>query len=125
MSLVRLLLLIDDRVFCLPRQETGMLDLPTRSVANADADGSEAIRALVEEVVGDSDACTFLGAVRNIVDEPTVDYPWPTPVAHFGVWRASAGPVIDGTRVSTKDADHVLADRHWYPLLRHVLTAGV
>lgn len=112
MSIVRLLLRRGDEVFCVPRPETGKLDLPMRIAATHDADGSITIRALAEEVVG-SGAVDFLGAVRNVVDAPADDYAWPAPLAHFGVWTTTDAPLIAGTWVDVA----ALRARHWHPLL--------
>lgn len=114
MSMVRLLLRRGDEVFCVPRAETGKLDLPTRRVGADDRDGSATIRALAAELVGPrAAAIAFAGAVRNVVDRPTDDYPWPTPLAHFGVWASTDAPISDGTWIALSD----LRDRHWHPLL--------
>lgn len=113
MSMVRLLLRRSDEVFCIRRAETGTLDLPTRRTDADDPDGSTAIRALAAELVGPRAPLAFVGAVRNVVDLPD-DYPWPTPLAHFGVWASTGAPITDGTWVALSD----LRERHWHPLLR-------
>ena len=112
-SMVRLLFRSSDEVFCVRREETGRLDLPTRRTDADDPDGSTTIRALAAEVVGPRAPLTFVGAVRNIVEHGVDDYPWPIPVAYFGVWTCTDTPTIDGTWV----ASPALRERHWYPLL--------
>ncbi|MFF7293886.1 NUDIX hydrolase [Microbacterium sp. NPDC008134] len=113
MSIVRLLLRRDGQAFCIPRSETGKLDLPTRRTDADDPDGSLTIRALAAEVMGVDTELTFVGAVRNVVERSTNDYAWPTPLAHFGVWASPDAPLIDGTWVDLA----TLADRHWHPLV--------
>ncbi|MFK0402784.1 NUDIX hydrolase [Microbacterium sp. NPDC090225] len=113
MSMVRLLLRRGDEVYCVPRSETGKLDLPTRSTDGDDLDGSVTIRALAAEVVGAPTETRFLGAVRNVVERPGSDYPWPTPLAHFGVWASPDAPIIDGTWADLS----TLTERHWHPLV--------
>lgn len=113
MSMVRLLLRRGDEVFCVPRSETGKLDLPTRRTDAGDLDGVRTIAALAAEVVGAPAETRFLGAVRNVVERPVDDYPWPTPLAHFGVWASSDAPIVDGTWVDLS----TLTERHWHPLV--------
>lgn len=113
MSMVRLLLRRGDEVFCVPRSETGKLDLPTRRTDAGDADGSVTIRALAAQVVGGRADLAFVGVVRNVVERPVDDYPWPTPRAHFGVWASPDAPVVDGTWADLS----TLTERHWHPLV--------
>ncbi len=113
MSMVRLLLRRGDEVFCVPRSGTGKLDLPTRLTAANDLDGSVAIRALAAEVAGLGADLAFVGAVRNVVERPVDDYPWPTPLAHFGLWASPDAPIIDGTWIDLA----TLTERHWHPLV--------
>lgn len=101
----------------MPRPESGKLDLPMQITKAGDLDGSVAIRALVNQVVGRDAGFSFVGAVRNVVNSPQRGYDWPTPLAHFGVWASDGTPVIDGTWVSLKDEASVLRDRHWHPLV--------
>ncbi|CAH0137828.1 hypothetical protein SRABI44_00399 [Microbacterium foliorum] len=116
MSVVRLLLRQNDRVFCVPRHEDGRLDLPHRIVGAEDPCGESAIVELAAQVTGSREPLTFTGAVRNVVDSPQDDYPWPTPHAHFGVWMSEGAPVIDGSWVAVGGGS-ALRDRHWFPLL--------
>ena len=116
MSLVRLLLRRDDRVFCVPRPEDARLDLPHRIVGADDPRGEAAIIDLTEKVTGCRAPLTFTGAVRNVVDSPDVDYPWPAPRAHFGVWVSEAAPVIEGVWIGVGEGS-VLRERHWFPLV--------
>ncbi|WP_040166102.1 hypothetical protein [Microbacterium gorillae] len=121
MCLVRLLILRDRSAFCVPREDTASLDLPTRAVPGEDARGERTIRALADEVLGPRGMVRFLGVVRNEVAVGTPDYPWPTPYAHFGVWRAADAPIIGGEWVAVDDARSPLARKHWYPLALHAL----
>ncbi|KQZ23545.1 hypothetical protein [Microbacterium sp. Root553] len=116
MSIVRLLLRQDDRVFCVPRREDGRIDLPHRIVGVGDPTGESAIVELAAQVTGSRESLTFAGAVRNVVDSPRSDYSWPTPRAHFGVWMSEGDPVIEGSWVAVGGGS-VLRDRHWFPLL--------
>ena len=119
MSVVRLLLRQDDRVFCVPRQEDGRLDIPQRIVGADDPWGERAIADLADHVTGHRAPLQFAGAVRNVVDSVSEDdggYPWPTPHAHFGVWTSSAAPVIAGSWVAVGEGS-ALHERHWFPLL--------
>lgn len=115
MSVVRLLLQQDDRVFCVPRPEDGRLDLPHRVVGADDPCGEIAIADLAEQTTGCREPLMFTGAVRNVVGSPHDDYPWPTPHAHFGVWVSEAAPVVEGSWVGVGDGS-VLRERHWFPL---------
>lgn len=119
MSLVRLLLRREDRVFCVPRERTGgKLDLPTRLVGEHDPQGALAIAELARCITRTDALLTFIGAVRNTVDRPSPGYGWPAPVSHFGVWGgADADPVVDGVWLPVGRCRSELADRHWYPLL--------
>ncbi|PYY39056.1 NUDIX hydrolase [Curtobacterium sp. MCPF17_046] len=118
MCLVRLLLRRVDRVFCVPRDGTGKLDLPTRPVVLDDPDGAATVADLVLEVTGATHEARFLGAVRNIVDAADDDYPWPSPLAHFGVWIADAEPCVPGHWLSVEELGSPLRDRHWFPLVQ-------
>lgn len=117
MCVVRLLLRDANHIFCVPRQENGRLDLPMRATAAGDPDGTAAIRALADSIIGESSEPRFLGAVRNIVLAPHVGYEWAVPHAHFGVWVSSDVPLVEGTWVSLGDEQSLLRDRHWYPLV--------
>jgi len=116
MCVVRLLLRQEDRVFCLPRPETGRLDLPMRLVGPNDPSGAFGITSLAEQITGYRTQLKFAGAVRNVVDSPQDGYAWPTPHAHFGVWTSKIAPIAEGTWVSIGD-DSQLRDRHWFPLV--------
>lgn len=107
MSLVRLMVRRGDEVFCVPRNDSGKLDLPTRATDRRDSDGAEAIVALAIEVTGTTAPPVFLGAVRNIGPTPADTYPWPAPRAHFGVWRVDAAPAIDGSWINLTGPDSV------------------
>ena len=117
MCLVRLLIRRGDHILCLPRDDDGRLDLPTRLVEEGDRDGAIAIRALADEIVGPEHTPNFLGAVRNIVDSTRQHYPWPTPLAHFGVWQVSGSPIVTGMWIDVTLNDCILSDRHWFALI--------
>ena len=114
---VRLLLRDAGRVFCVPRQETGWLDLPMRVTAGDDLDGASAIRELADSILGPASAVRFIGAVRNVVERPQEGYPWPIPVAHFGVWVSNDAPIANGAWVKIDSDEPPPRDRHWYPLV--------
>jgi hypothetical protein len=116
MSVVRLLLRRADQVFCVPRATNGQLDLPMQVVEMSDFSGATAIRELASKVVGRTSELHFIGAVRNVVGIPGEGYPWPTPLAHFGVWASDEAPVVDGTWMSIESDEPGLRDRHWFPL---------
>ena len=117
MGLVRLLIRDGDRVFCVPREGGGKLDLPTRQVGSEDPAGSEAILALSIDVTGSTEAPRWIGAVRNIVPDSIGGYEWPTPIAHFGVWRTESMPRIDGRWLDARVDNSPLKERHWHPLI--------
>lgn len=117
MAVVRLILRDSDRVFCVPRQGTGRLDLPMLETAPDDVDGTATVRELAHRITGEHTGMQFIGAVRNVVEAPADGYDWPAPVAHFGVWASDATPMADGTWVRLDDDEHQLRDRHWYPLV--------
>lgn len=117
MAVVRLLLRDSDRVFCVPRQRTGRLDLPMLEAAHDDLDGTVTVRGLAQRITGERLGMQFIGAVRNVVEAPVDGYDWPAPVAHFGVWASDATPRTDGIWVHLDDDEHHLRDRHWYPLV--------
>lgn len=121
MCLVRVLLCRDGEVFCVPRDGSAKLDLPTRSTSPGDATGVETVRALAREVSGQRAHATFVGAVRNVVPTPSVDYPFPTPHAHFGVWASTSPPIIAGEWVSVEAPGSLLAERHWFPLVTDLI----
>ncbi|MFB2555590.1 NUDIX hydrolase [Herbiconiux liangxiaofengii] len=117
LCVVRLLLRQADRVFCIPRADTGRLDLPLRSVEPDDPGGMLGITSLAEQLTGDGSHLVFVGAVRNVVASPQDGYPWPTPHAHFGVWTSENPPIVEGTWVGITGGSP-LRDRHWFPLVR-------
>lgn len=60
----------------------------------------------------------LLGFVRNVVDGPADDYPWPVPLAHFCVWTARGAEPTPGARwLTPAEAAVELGERHWWPLL--------
>lgn len=116
MCVVRLLIRRGERVFCVPRPESGRLDLPMLVVGVDDEHGIATISSLAQDVTGTADGLSFEGAVRNVVGSPQAGYNWPTPHAHFGVWSSANEPTVDGTWVALGAASE-LRDRHWYPLI--------
>jgi mutator protein MutT len=114
-GLVRPLIRRNDEVFCTPR-DSGKVDLPTRAVPDLD-DGRSAAENLAQLVLGEARSVNLLGFVRNIVDTPDAQYPWPTPLAYFSVWEACGDPVIDGQWVSITDDRSPLRERHWWPIV--------
>jgi hypothetical protein len=124
MSLVRLMLRREDEIFCVPRSDTGKLDLPTRSTSRGDIDGAKAIAALAEAVTGSTGLPLPFGAVRNIVPAPPDTYPWPAPRAHFGIWLIDAAPVLDGSWINLVRPDSLLRDPPLVSARPDVLTGG-
>lgn len=116
-GMVRLLVRRGATVFCVPREGTGQLDLPTRVVPASDPDGRATVRRLAMEVVGHLTEPSLLGFVRNVVDATDEDYAWPLPLAHFSVWTVAGEPAVDGTWVDAATSTSPLAERHWFPLL--------
>lgn len=119
MCLVRVLIVSGGHAFCVRRDGVGKLDLPTRLVDADDPFGHRAIGELMAEVNGPDGRAQFVGAVRNTVVSAAPDYPWPTPLAYFGVWRVEGVPVVDGVWLPLCDGSP-LAERHWFPLVRGV-----
>jgi hypothetical protein len=116
-ALVRLLLHDGDRVFCIPREDSGRPDLPTRRTARGDSDGTATISDLAAATVGAGVPLSHLGYVRNTVVSAARGYAWPTPHAHFSVWTCARSPVIDGAWIPLAS----LTDRHWFPLAQDFL----
>lgn len=116
-SIVRLLLRRRDMVFCVRRDGVGKLDLPTRRVPSADQDGLATARQLAFQVLGKTTPVTPMGFVRNVVLDPSPDYEWPVPFAHFTLWAAAGEPASAGTWISTSDSATPLSERHWFPLI--------
>ena len=117
MSVVRLLMRRADEVFCVPRPETGSLDLPMRIAPSDDPAGIDTVSTLAGDVIGARCDLTFVGGVRNVVEQGATDYPWPTPEAYFGVWSTTSGPVVEGVWLTLTGEDSLLREKHWYPLV--------
>lgn len=116
---VRVAALSCGRLFVVERPGRG-LDLPFRPVGEGSA--TAALGDLLGSVVGSpSPHARLLGYVRNTVDQPSPDYPWPTPRACFTVFAVEVGhPVgqrLSGTWLTHEEASGALADRHWWPLM--------
>lgn len=118
MAMVRLLLRRGRSVFCVPREGTGALDLPTRRVMRP-GDGIDEARALASEVTGVDAEVEYVGCVRNLVMSPDEDYEWPAPIARFGVWSTEEPPRVPGVWCEADDGSP-LTTRHWYPLLSRI-----
>ncbi|MFD6140781.1 hypothetical protein [Promicromonospora sp. NPDC060271] len=118
LGLVRLLVADSDgRIFC--RARTGDRpgwDLPTAPVP--DGGPQTAVSGLTTAVFGKVTATELVGYVRNTVPAGT-RYAWPTPVAHFALYRVHdhAVPVLDGTWLDDDTAAEHLGERHWWPLV--------
>lgn len=116
-GLVRLLVVRGAELFCVPRDD-GRTDLPTRRVAPGEAPHEEA-HALAAAVLGPGAEVRAWGYVRNLVLDLGADYPWPTPVACFSVWRPTTDgvPVVPGVWCGQAE----MGERHWWPLAEHAL----
>ncbi|GIG23254.1 hypothetical protein Cch01nite_39780 [Cellulomonas chitinilytica] len=112
-GLVRLLVVRDGRVFCVPRDD-GRTDIPTREVRTG-CDPREEANALARSVLGRAVDIRPVGYVRNLVVAPEPDYPWPVPVACFVVWTPTgpAEPHVPGSWCGEAE----LRERHWWPLV--------
>lgn len=120
--LVRLLVRRGTEVFCVPREKTAALDLPTRvveisGVEASDPDGRAAAEGLAHDVLGQAAPLVPVGFVRNVVAEGVPGYGWLVPLAHFVVWETTGVPVVEGQWVDARGSGSPLTDRHWFPLL--------
>lgn len=116
-SVVRMLILRGDAVFCLPRADSGRLDLPMRVVPDTDSDGLTTALQLARDLCGAAVTVHCVGYVRNCVGPVEDAYPWPTPQAHFTVWRSDGQVTQKGIWVPAFTEESPLSDRHWFPLL--------
>jgi hypothetical protein len=114
--LVRLALTRDGRVLTVPRAGGG-LDLPTEPVHRGDH--AVALATLTDRVLGGEHPTSFLGFVRNVVPDAPDDYPWPSPEAHFAVWRCRLRDGLEpsGAWLDAPSAAAELGSRHWWPLV--------
>lgn len=110
--LVRLAVTRDGRVLSVPRAGGG-LDLPTEPVRGGDH--AVALRTLLDR----ERPASPLGFVRNLVPAPPEDYPWPSPEAHFVVWRCRLRDGLEpsGAWLDAPSAAAELGSRHWWPLV--------
>ena len=122
-GLVRLLVLSGRNIFCVPRDNSSNLDLPTRAVPQLDDGRATALR-LALDILGGPAEITLVGYVRNVVEQAGANYPWPTPSAHFTVWAANGEPQVAGTWLALDDADSPLRNRHWWALMPHETERG-
>jgi len=116
-SVVRLLAVRGETVFCLPRADSGRLDLPMRVVPDTDSDGRTTALRLARDLCGTRATVHCVGFVRNSVSPVEVDYPWPTPEANFTVWASDEQITREGSWVTAFTEESPLSDRHWFPLL--------
>jgi len=115
--LVRLLICRGETVFCVPRDGSGKLDLPTRKVPSSDQDGRATARQFAFDVFGRRASVTPVGFVRNVVHGQPDGYQWPVPLAHFTLWATDGEPLGAGTWVDANDHASLLSARHWFPLV--------
>lgn len=120
--LVRLLLRRGTEVFCVPREQTAALDLPTRAVEpsgvdTSDPDGRATAERLARDVLGQAALLAPVGFVRNVVAGDAPGYAWPVPLAHFVVWDTTGVPAVEGQWVDARGPGSPLTERHWFPLL--------
>jgi hypothetical protein len=122
--LVRLLATRDGRVLTGARPDGAGLDIPTLRVVDGTAEAG--LQALVTQTLGRAHPTTLLGYVRNVVPDPSDDYPWPSPEAHFAVWTCEVPPGVDpdGVWLDASEAKAHLADRHWWPLAAHAFSSA-
>ncbi|MEO7069608.1 MAG: DUF4031 domain-containing protein [Nostocoides sp.] len=116
---VRLAVVCEGQLLVIDRPGRGP-DLPFRAVGEASA--PVALAGLVTDIVGAvPPEPRLLGYVRNTVDRPTPDYPWPTPRACFTVYAATVDSVVaqrlSGSWITHAEGASVLTERHWWPLL--------
>ena len=117
-NLVRLLIRRGTTVYCVPRDRTGVLDLPARIVPPSDPEGVATAIQLARDVLGETSEVTLIGYVRNVVGQSASDYEWPVPFAHFCLWAADGSPGGgDGRWVSTDGPESPLTSRHWFQLI--------
>lgn len=93
------------------------LDLPTAAVNEGESPGP-VLERLVLDVAGQASTTSLLGYVRNTLPAGAV-YEWPTPVAHFCVYRVTepVEPVVEGVWLDREEAAAQLGERHWWPLV--------
>lgn len=117
---VRLLATRHRQVLAVPRANGRGLDIPTLRVGDGAVE--DCLRTLMVHTLGGVHTPTFLGYVRNVVQEAPDDYPWPTPHAHFSVWHCAVPRECDprGVWLDDADAETHLRDRHWWPLAMHL-----
>ncbi|MEO7071126.1 MAG: NUDIX hydrolase, partial [Nostocoides sp.] len=116
---VRLAVVCEGQLLVIDRPGRGP-DLPFRAVGEASV--SVALTGLMADLVGSASvAPRLLGYVRNTVNRPTPDYPWPTPRACFTVYAATVDLFVaqrlSGSWVNHAEGASVLTERHWWPLL--------
>jgi hypothetical protein len=117
---VRLAVVSEARRMGVARPGRG-LDLPFREVGEGSVAG--ALSGLVRSVLDPASqylAPRLVGYVRNTVERPTADYPWPTPRACFTAYAVEVSPAVaqelSGSWLTHQRASETLADRHWWPL---------
>lgn len=124
-SMVRVLVTRRGELLTVPRADGRGLDIPSRRVGHGDA-VEACVQRLLRSALGSVPPAVLVGYVRNVVDQPTGDYPWPTPVAHFGVWHCElpAHCEVGGRWLDAGEATSLVAERHWWPIAAHVMSRG-
>ncbi|MFC7486259.1 DUF4031 domain-containing protein [Knoellia sp. CPCC 206453] len=94
------------------------LDLPTRTVGDGQS-AEDALRALGDELGVAAEGAVLLGYVRNVVKQPDVTYPWPSPNACFALYAVATDGLEDasGTWLPSQSQMSELGERHWWPLV--------
>lgn len=118
--IVRLLITRGKEILTEARADGGGPDIPSLRVCSGTVE--ENMEALLVRVLGAVYPATLLGYVRNVVHEAPDDYPWPSPVAHFAVWRCTyTGDLgAHGLWLDAAEAEAELGNRHWWPLAAHL-----
>lgn len=122
--MVRVLATRHGDVLTLTRHDGKGLDIPTVTVGDDLVE--DCLGSLLVSALGSLRPATLLGYVRNTVNQPADNYPWPVPEAYFTVWHCEvpAGCERQGRWLQPPSAQVELKDRHWWPLAAHVLGRG-
>lgn len=118
--MVRLLATRGRDILTVTRDDGRGVDIPSVRVGSSQV--QERLEALMLDCLGALQPVALVGYVRNVVTEPTEDYPWPVPDAYFAVWHSEVGEVrLDrGQWTAALSAESGLEARHWWPLAAHV-----
>lgn len=119
--MVRLLATRGRDILTVTRDDGRGLDIPSVRVGVSPV--QERLEALLLDSIGALQPATLVGYVRNVVTEPTEDYPWPVPDAYFAVWHSEVAErrVDRGLWTPARSAKSRLGTRHWWPLAAQVL----